>query len=158
MLTYLGSLSLGAVIPGLGVALASALPRIQLQLDAALAAQAQLTITPPTIAANISAAATLLAGLQAAAALGVQVPSASLQLSILASLIAALNLELGALGFDLSAPGIHAYAFDGESQALAAELPDSFPGGAPTTHANALVLVTTVGSTWVAMGAVLKTS
>ena len=156
-LTYLGSLSLGDVIPGLGVCLASALPRIQAQLAAAIAASAQLTITPPTIAANISLCANLLAQLQAQAALGIQVPSATLQLNALATLIAALNIELGALAFDLSAPGIHAYAYAGESQGLKNELPASFPGSAPISACNALVLATTVGATWAALGLALKT-
>ncbi len=87
-----------------------------------------------------------------------QVPSASLQISAALALIAALNVELGALGFDLTAAGIHAYAFDGEAQELGPALPNAFPGGAPTSHCNALVLATSVPATWIAMAGIFKTT
>jgi len=157
-LVYLGSLSLGQVIPGLGVALASAVPRINAELAVQNATVAQLQVVPPTITGALSAANSIVAGINAAIALGVQVPSLSVQVNAALALIAALNIELGALAFDMSAPGIHAYAYAGDSQGLGPALPSSFPGGAPTTPCNALVLATTIGSTWVSLGAALKTS
>lgn len=157
-LTYLGSLTVGVINPGLLLALASALPRIQAALDGAAAAIASLNVTPPTIAASLSLAQTLAADIQAAIALGVEVPSLSVQVNALLALQAALNIELGALGFDLGAAGIHAYAYDGLANGLGPALPASFPGGSELDHVNALVLATSVPASWVALAAVLKTT
>src|SRR5262245_42943256 len=117
-LVYLGSLSVGTINHALGLALASAVPRINAQLAAFAQAVASLTLTPPTIAGNLAIAQSLVATLQAQIALGIQVPTAAAQISIINGFIAALTIELGALGFPLGAAGIHAYAFDGQAQDL----------------------------------------
>lgn len=157
-LVYLGSLTTADVCPALPIALASALPRIQAQLAGAINASAQLTLTPPTIFLALELSTQLVANIQASIALGVQVPALSVQLNLLASLILSLEIELGALGFDLGAAGIHAYAYAGPANGLGPALPSSFPGGATTDFTNALVLATSVPASWIALGAILKTA
>ncbi len=157
-LVYLGSLTTGAIVPSLGISLAAAIPRIQAEIALQTKIIAQLNLVPPLIAGSLTLATSIVASVTAQIALGVQVPSASLQISAALALIAALNIELGALGFDMTAAGIHAYAYDGEAQDLGPSLPDHFPGGAPTSHCNALILATSIPASWVALGGILKTS
>lgn len=156
-LTYLGSLTTGGIVPSLGFALASALPRIQAELALQQKLIATLNLVPPSITGSLHAAESIVAAINASIALGVQVPSAGAQISAAQTLIAALNIELGALGFDMTAAGIHAYAFDGRADELGPALPSSFPGGAPSSHCNALVLATSIPASWVALGGILKT-
>ncbi len=132
-LSLLGTTTLGVAVP---VALAAqleldtsinlALPEVQAKLDGALAAQAQLTITPPSLVTSLVAAMELVAALEAAIAL--DLPNASLDLSILANVIAELGATLGALSASaafsgslsalLATPGVTAYAFTGKEQEL----------------------------------------
>lgn len=157
-LVYLGSLTTGAINPGLALSLASAVPRIEAELALQAAVIAQLNVTPPSIAASLSLATDTVASINTAISLGVEVPSLSVQVNAALSLIALLNVELGALGFDMSAAGIHAYTFDGEADAFGPAIPSAFPGGAPDDAVNALVLVTSVPASWVALSGILKTS
>lgn len=157
-LTYLGSLSTAQINPGLVLSLASAVPRIEAELALQTALVAQLNVTPPSITASLSLATDIVASINAAIALGVDVPSLSVQVNAALALIALLNLELGALGFDMGAAGIHAYAYDGDASALGASIPSSLPGGAPTDHVNALLLATSIPASWVALGGMLKTA
>jgi hypothetical protein len=56
--------------------------------------------------------------------------------------------------------GIHAYHYSGQvddlGSEMATELAGGVPGGAPTDASNALILVTTVGATWTAMGQIFQ--
>lgn len=160
-LVYLGSLTVGAVCPGLSLALASSITRIQAELTGQEKLIAQLNLVPPTIAGSLSSAKSIVASITAAAALGVEVPSLTLQVTAAAALIAALNLELApllAMQNALGVAGVHAYVYDGTAAGLGPSLPSAFPGGVAGDHANALVLATTVPAAWAALGAVLKTS
>lgn len=157
-LGYLGSLTVGAINPGLQTALGSALPRLQAELAVANTQVAQLNAHPPTIVASLATANALVATIEQAIAVGVQVPSLSLQLAAATSLIAAVNVEIEALGFDLGAAGIHAYTYTGTASGLGPALPTSFPGGGPADPCNALVLATSIPASWAALAQVLKTS
>lgn len=117
-LTYLGSLTVGAINPALGASLAIVLPKLQAELAAAVAAKASIEVTPMTIALSLDLAGRLVADIQAAIALGVQWPSISVQLQLYLDLIASIQLSLGLLTFDLGAAGIHAYAYDGTASGL----------------------------------------
>jgi len=157
-LQYLGGLTTGAIVPSLGLALASALPRIEADIALQQALVAQLNLVPPTISGSLTLATEIVTAINASIALGVQVPSLAIQVNAALALIALLNAELGALGFDMSAAGIHAYAFDGRTDELGPALPASLPGGLPSDHCTALVLATAIPASWVALGRLLKTS
>lgn len=160
-LTYLGSKTVGDCVPAGVTVVADALVELNAKLAATLAAQASLSVTPPTIALNLRLLLDLQAQIAAQIALGIELPTISLQLSVLFDLIAALNLQINfllALQVAFGTAGIHAYAYDGAASGLGPSLPSSFPGGTPGDHTNALVLATTVPAAWAALGAVLKTS
>ncbi len=160
-LTYLGSLSVGAIAPSVGATIGVSLPVLQAQLDGLAAAVVQLTAAPPTIAASLTLAQALVTNITAAISLGVQVPTLSVQLAAIASAVATISAEVAILlsyQVALGSAGIHAYAFAGQANALGPAIPSSFPGGGPTDAVNALLLVTAVPASWTALGVVLKTS
>jgi len=173
--TYLGSLSVGDVVPGAVSAAAAgsaginaALPDIQGRLDALLA------FAPINVdfAAQLALAQQTVASIQAGIALGLPVPSLAAQIAQVAALVAELLAAVTSISAQLSViaalqahfgvAGVHAYAFAGQTQdlggELSAELAGGTPGGAPTDAANALVLITTVPATWAALAALLKVS
>lgn len=159
--TYLGSLSVGATIPGVNAALAVA----NADLDSKIAALASFSVSlePPSIAAQISLTQSILADLNAMATLGISPPSLSVQFASVLALLATLNaqlLVLQALATNLAAAGVHAYTYAGAANALggefSAELAGGFPGGAPTDATNALLLATTIPATWAAIAQVFK--
>jgi hypothetical protein len=161
VLTPLGGASIGAMIPAPVIAINLALPDLQARLDALLA----FSPTPIDFHANIALAGQIAASIQAALDIGITPPSISVQIAIVADLIAALEVQLNAIlaitGLFASA-GIYAYAYDGRvdglGPALTSELSGGLPGGAPGDHCNALVMVTSVGATWTAMSTVFKVS
>ena len=164
-LVYLGSLTVGEAVPGGVFALAEALPRVQAELAGAVSLQAQLIVTPPTIADSLVFAQQLVASIQAQIALGIQLPSVAVQLPIVEALIATLQVSLNGLLLlqnAFSTVGVHAYAYEGQVNAMGSQVSSAFagglPGGLPNDYANALVLVTSIPATWAAIGRVLKTS
>lgn len=160
-LTYLGSVTVGDMLPSLDAAIGISLPELEIKLSAMLAAAIELNLHPPTIAASLSLALQLVAEIQASISIGIELPSLSLQLSFIASFVAALNLQIGillAFQASMGTAGVHAYAWDGEAASLGPAVPTSFPGGAPTDHTNALLMVTAVPAAWAAIAALMKTS
>lgn len=135
----MGQLTLGACVPS-AVALVGALdasigielPSIEAKLAGALAVQASVAITPPTLEVQLDAALALVAQLQASIALGL--PGISLDVSAMVAIIAELQASLGALqanlalglaiGLQLGTPGIWLYHVQGDPV-------DIIPGGIP---------------------------
>ena len=128
------------MVPGMGEASVA----IDAQLQGAIALQASLSITPPTIAATLEALATFEASLVAAADLGL--PQVSFDLDACASLIASINASYGflaALGGLLGdqTVGVYAYTYTGAADAMGGEItaelgtewPDGFPSSSPCT-------------------------
>lgn len=166
-ITALGSLSVGAAVPGVGVAVTAgidgingALPDIQ----ARLAALQAFAPTPVDFTAQLALAQGTLGSVQAAITAGLPVPSISTQIAMVAALVAdllaavaAVNAKLDILT-NLQAPldvgGVAAYAYDGQIGSLGAELGDAVGGG--SSHANALALVAAAPATWTALSAVVK--
>ena len=158
-LVYVGSMSLAVLVPTSFALFASLDAGIQAQLTASLAAKANLSVLPPSLEATVTLAAKILADLKAALALGLTLPSVDLsvsleaQISILAAFVASLQ-ALIALG--AGSAGIDVFTYDGTvaglGPALTGELATGAPsGGLPTDHADALVMMTRVSSTWTAM-------
>jgi hypothetical protein len=167
---YLGSLTLGQCVPtalaasaALDLAIGLSLPKLQARLEAALKAQAQLTLTPPTLAASLTAAAALAAALS----VSVGMPSIGIQLAALASLIAAIELEIGALQVQaafgvafaamLGTAGIYCYTYTGRADQFGPQINSAtlggFPGGQPSDSAGAIVLAATIPAAKIALGA-----
>lgn len=165
-LTFIGSQTIGEVCPfavsALTGAFAVILPKLQAQLAGVLALQASLTVTPPTLAANIDVATKLLAALNASVSLGL--PGVSFQLQAVAALIAKLQLDIGALIFPplFLVGGIDLYAYDGRVSemggAITASLAVGLPGGTPANGScNALLMIAETPVIWAAMQAFFKT-
>lgn len=168
-ITSLGSLSVGAAVPGAATAVAAgtlgintALPDIMARIEALLAFHP----TPITFTEQLSLAQQTIASIQAGIALGLPIPSIELQIANMAALVAdlqgqliAINAQLAilaALQPQLLAVGIAAYAFDGTRSNLGSELAAAIGPG--SMHANALALVVTDPTVWLALSAIVKVS
>jgi len=151
-------------------AIGSTLPNLQAQLTAATAAVANLTATPPTLAAQLVDALSLVAAIQAAIVVGD--PGVSGQLTALASLVASLTVEVGVLEAQvaafaeltagLSAFGVEAYTYNGPCSDFASELGSftngGFAGGSPGTQSYAVVLGATSPTVWATLSGALGVS
>jgi hypothetical protein len=167
--TALGSLSVGAAIPGAAAAVSAGMSGINLALPdmtARLAMLQAFSPQPVSLVAQLALAQGTLGSVQAALSLGLPVPDISAQIAMVAALVAELlasvvqiNAQLSALvalQSVLAVGGVAAYAYDGTIGALGGELGAAVGVGAG--HANALALVTTEPATWSALSAVLKVS
>lgn len=172
MITYLGSISLGAALPGANSVTVAAIAGINAALPDILARIAALQAFAPSpvdFGAQLVLAQQIVTSIQTSIALGIPAPSIAAQIAAVAALIADLLASVQAINGHLAivqsfasllgAAGIHALVFDGDAGAfggeLAAEL-GSVPGLGPYDACNAIVLVTTVPATWAAMSQVFK--
>lgn len=179
-IAYLGGLSVGGAAPAVGIAAAagtsgigSALPDFAARMAALIDAISKFTAFPPltfpaqlVLANQIVTAITLAnatSGLPGAPDLTTVIAQFTAQLAALAASVVTMQAQLDiltGLELPLAAAGIHAYAFDGATDALggelSAELASGVPGGSGGTHANALALVTTSGASWAALGQILR--
>lgn len=173
MITYLGALTIGDVIPLAAQAGANGVLGINLaipDIQARLAALASFAPTPSDFGVDVAIAQGIVASLEAAIAVGVSPPSISAQLAIVAGLVADLRAALDAINVHLSivtdflalleTGGVFAYRFNGAANALggefATELSAGFPGGGATDTTDALLFATTTPDTWTAMSAVFR--
>jgi hypothetical protein len=167
MITNLGSITVGEVLPGaVSISVAgqlginSALPDIVARLAALQAWSPQ----PVSFAASLALAQATLAGILLAIELDLPVPDISAQIAIIAALIAALesivnlvNQQLEfivAFGAIFAESGVAAYRYDGAPQDLGSEFSTELAGMA--TPGNALVLVASTPAAWSAMSALMK--
>lgn len=166
-LTFLGSQSLGAICPfavtTVNGMIALLLPKLSAQLAGLLALQASLSVSPPTLSANLSVATQLLATLQASVRLGL--PGIDFQVSAVAALLAKLQIDIAGLVLPpiFATAGIDLYAYDGTPAdfggLVAAQLGGGLPGGTPPAgHCNALLLVAESPAVWAAMQTFFKAS
>ncbi|WP_437606250.1 hypothetical protein WMF20_35360 [Sorangium sp. So ce834] len=140
-----------------------AAPNVSAQLDAL----ASFTPTASlTLAAQLELAQAIVSNIQEAITLGIEPPSLDAQVAAAAAVIAQLQGMLeavqaqAALGLALEAQlavgGVRLLAFSGAQDTLGGELATAL--GPDTTSAHALVLVTTSGPAWAAMQEVFTTS
>lgn len=162
---YLGSLTLGAAVPSLPLAIGASLPTVQGQIAGLLAAQLQLNASPPSLAGFIADLNALLANLTNMLALGIPIPTLSVQLAAVAAALVSLQAQASLLlGYQsaLGAAGVFAYAYTGQASALGAgfstELASGFPGGSSADATNALLLATTTPAAWAAIQSIMRTS
>ena len=160
MLTYLGELSIGVLLPapyaGINVALADLGARV-----AALHAM-QFDVTPPSYAVQLELLAQMTQNIQALIGLGISPPSIAFQIAATLELVAALEAQLAAVLAIPFGAALHAYVYTGPANAfggeLALELSTGFPGGSPIDDTLALVFAATQPAAKLAMQAVFKTT
>lgn len=166
-ITALGSMSVGAAVPGAAAAVTAGISGINGALPDILARIAALQAFAPTpvdFTAQLALAQGTLGSVQAAITAGLPVPDIAAQIAIVAAIVAdllaqvaAVNVQLDAL-VALQAPlavaGVGAYVFDGQLGSLGGELAAEI--GTGTAHANALVLVTTESTAWAGLSAIVK--
>jgi hypothetical protein len=149
-------------MPGAVLAIETGLPDLQARATAIASAM----VTPPTIsfAANIQVALDAIASMQEAVALGISPPSLSAQVAIMAAALAELQVSLNVLlGLSnaLGVAGVHLYQYSGPVNLLGAEvyvaLAGGFPDGAPSDHADALLVATSIPAAWAAIATMMKT-
>ena len=150
-LTYLGGVSVGALVPGIMPVYAGVLAELQ----------ARLTLTPPTLAANLELAIAMVANLAAAISLGM--PGIDFQVSACLQVIAELYAKIQLLlGLPFATAGVELYAYDGRAvdfgPLVTAQIGGGLGGGAPVDQMWAIIAATRFSATWDAMGLVLKTS
>ena len=160
--TYVGGMTLGDAMPGVVGPLVAALGDVQAKIAAC--ASFAVSITPPSITADIQANAQILANLQLALSVGIEPPSIEAQFAIMADAVMLLQAQLQVFQnlFDLLRAELHVYAYSGQCDALGGEftteLAAGVPGGAGTDLANALLLITTVSGMWAKIAQVFKTT
>lgn len=143
---------------GLDASIGIVLPELTARLEGAIAAQAAITLQPPTLAANLSAALGLVAQLEAAITMGL--PGVGIDLSVMASIIAEIQLSLGqlqaqlafsaSLGLTLGASGIYAYKWMGPAGEA---VPSGLPGLPADGESFGVFLVTGSSGSWTALQA-----
>lgn len=176
--TYVGSLTLGAAVPGARVAaeagqagLNTAIPDIGARLAALQAEVLALATMPPlpSFADMLARAQALLdsitlsmttPGLPAPPSLATAIAALEALIAQLSAITLGLNAQLNIIvNFQtlLAAAGIHVIAYDGDLSTLGTQLQGAVNAHTPGSgHANAVALVTTDTLSWAAMTSVFQ--
>jgi hypothetical protein len=172
--TYLGSVSVGGAVPGADIAVSAGVAGITVSLpnlEAHIAALQAFKPVSVDFVVQKQMAIDVLASVQQSITLGLPVPSIQFQIDLVLAqvdaylaLLNAINAQLKILT-DLSLPlmeaGVHVYAYDGPVNQLGSQMGGALAGGVPggsggTQHGNAVVMLTTIPTTWAAMGEIVK--
>lgn len=151
--SFVGVLNLGQAVPLAVTADAQitavktpTIAQLQARLAGIVQAMAAMTVTPPTAAANLEAAAAIVTALEASIVLGV--PSVDFQIAALAKAKLEIEVALGeldvSLGININTPGVYLYRYTGRNDLIASgfynALGTGLPGAAPDQHAEAWLL------------------
>ena len=153
--TYLGSYTVGGLVPQMVSLLAAVIPRLRAQLNGALRVRGQLAFKMPSLDARIAAVGRL------AAQLALQPPGVKFNISANADLVALLQAQLdiyAKLTAALGQAGVEAFLYDGTAANAGAEISGAIgaglPGGRDSDHIDALIFATRFPDTFNAMGKV----
>jgi hypothetical protein len=162
--TALGTLTVGAAVPGMSTAITAGVAGINAVLPDLVSRLAMLAALPPIVPgfdAQLALATDMAASATSAMHLGLPLPDIAAALAAaLAALEALVSLVQGqlativALQGPLASAGVGAYVFDGARDQLGYELGAAIGPGA--NHANALLLVTLDPAAWAALSAIVK--
>lgn len=165
-MAYVGSITVGAAIPVVATALVgvqASADRISAELSGALALQASMAATPPTFAANLSAAQDIVASLLVAVD-----PGVDFQVAAIAEAVARLQAELAeltaalAISIELATPGVHLYRYTAPATSIPGQVQSDIGAGVPgvpaETPVDAWLLVASDGSASASLSAILKSS
>lgn len=149
---FLGGKTLGAAMPEVDAATALFINGIQPRLAGALAASARISVTPPTLAAQLATAEQLVAAIQAAIVIGL--PTVNIQIAALAQLIAELQGQLAAISALQLALGtsIDLWAYTGPAAAVSLE-GQVAPNVQPNAPTGAIILTASTPPTRAILGA-----
>ena len=155
MIRYLGSYSVGGLMPTMVSMLGGVISNLQGQLNGALRVNGSLAVTVPSLNARIAAVG------RVSAALALQPPGVQFNIAANASVVAVLKAQLKLI-LDLQAAfgaaGVEAFEYSGTAAAAGGEITGAIgtglPGGAGTDQINALVFATRYPATFAAMGKV----
>lgn len=160
-----GTFSLGAIIPVLlqgQIAVGLTAAELQARLDGLIELALSLTVTPPSVVADLAAVAELTASLEVDL-----LPSIDIQAAAVASAILELEASLGTLNAFLTiagilgVAGIHVYKVQGTAAQMRAQLSSDlspgFPGaeGVPEATGTGFLLVANSGAAVQALTAVI---
>lgn len=157
---YVGGLTIGDALPGLALPLIQITGDIQLRLNALL--DFEVSITPPSLLADLQVSADINANIQAALTLGIEPPSIDVQASVMLDAIALLKLQLQIIKglYDLFGFGVHVYNYTGQVDQLGGEfttaLAGGVPGGSGTDICDGLLWLATAPGAWAAIAALFK--
>lgn len=154
MITYLGSYSVGGLMPSMVSMFAGTISNLRSQLNGALRVNGSLTVNLPSLDARIAAVG------RVAAALALQPPGVRFNIGANVSVIALLQAQL-ALIAELQAAfgsaGVEAFVYDGPANSAGSEIAGAIAGGSGGLvgeHIDALVFATKYPATFTAMGTV----
>lgn len=169
---YLGSVTIGAALPGASVLASAGVSGIKMalpDLQSRLAALLGWSPQPITFAAQIEQLNLMLGALQQSITLGVQPPSLAVQLANIASLVAGLQASIASLNTQLqliqqvqsvlAMAGLHLVAFDGRADALGSEVGGvlgGVSGVAPGDIMHAVLMATTSPAVFQALSQLVK--
>jgi hypothetical protein len=155
--TLVGSFNAGVLCPDVSLSIGLAGAQLEANLNAALAVQASIGITPPTLAVQLTAMLAAMASIQAALQAGIALglPGVSISVSVAAELVAKAELALGNLSILiglLGGPSMFVYSYSGGTVAtigadVAAGLTGSPPPGlAPTDPVSGILVGASPGA------------
>lgn len=159
----LGRLSVGQCLPALARAVASAAGDLTAKITGIAQLQASVTVSPPTIAAQIQVVTALLATLQAqlALALALGLPEVSIDLTVMLGLLADLNAQLAlliTLQQAMATAGVTVLVADSQAQSFGSEMQVEVSKIAPSGNAvQAVTFLATEPAVFEALGKVLLT-
>lgn len=143
MIRYVGSFTIGGLMPQMVSLVAGVIPRLRAQAVAIARVRGQLAIRVPSLRARIAAAA------RVAAAVALQPPSVRFNVSANLAAYAAIQAQLklfAKLQAALGMAGVELFLFDGTASNAGAEINGAIgaglPGGRGTDQVYALVLAT----------------
>lgn len=171
-ITSLGSLSIGVAVPAAAQANAALLTVGNIaapNVSAQIASLSGFVAVPlPSLTDMLAMTQALVANIQAAIAAIPPIPilSLSAQVDLANSILATLNAYLSTVNTNLAlqatiagqlaTAGVSGYVYAGPINAFGSELGTALGGSG--TSCNAIVLLTTSGTTWTAMQAAFKTT
>jgi hypothetical protein len=159
--TPLGAVTVGGCIPTSVAAFGAVEGNINAELAVAGSATIALDLGPPSVAF----AAAIGADFADAMSASVTEPYFGLQVDANLALIAELNAQLAAIAGIIAAlgtAGVFLYKYNGTADSFGTELQavvgSGIPGGSPTDHIDALVLIASTPAAWAAIQTVMKTT
>lgn len=159
----IGQLSVGQCVPTTASLVAQAMVELNAKIAGILAIQASLTITPPSLGLQLTAALNLVAALEAQIALGLtlELPAIQVDLTVMLSVLADLNASLAALlalSLALGTAGVYVIKQSGASRTYGTEMQAVVSSIAPPgNNVQSVTFLATEPAVFAALGKVLLT-
>lgn len=156
-----GQVSIGQVVPTTAALIADATADIQAKLAGALKLSLALSLSPPSISAQITGALETVVKLEAALSAGITLPGASLSVAANVALLAELSAKLAALlalSVTLGTAGVYVITDEGDAEKFGSDMQKRVSEIAPAGNkVHAVTFLATDPATYEALGKVLLT-